>query len=98
MKTIWKYPFHVSDYVSIEMPRGAQILPHVEAAGQTMLVVWAKVDTDQPTETMTLAVVGTGNTLPTFSDHGTYIGTALAGPFVWHVFQPVMLLDEDAES
>lgn len=108
MTTIWKFPFPVTDTVAIDMPVGASILAHLEPArleqGEHGLVLWAVVDPDKPTETRVFHVVGTGNPMP----DGTlnYIGSTLAGPFVWHVFErlgvsvPAELLgwDEEAKS
>lgn len=88
MKTIWKFPFHVSDSVAIEMPKGAVILPHIEAGPTSVapyLFVWATVDPEQPTETRVLHVVGTGNPMP--KRPLAYLGTTVQAPFVWHVYE-----------
>lgn len=89
MKTIWKYPIHVRDTVAIEMPKEAHFLPTVATArleyGEHGLVVWAEVDPDQPTETRILYVVGTGNPMPEHPKQ--YLGTAIDGRFVWHVYE-----------
>lgn len=102
MTTIWKFPFHIRDTVAIEMPRGATVLPHLEPArleqGEPGLVIWAVVDPDQPTETRVFHVVGTGHPMP--ETPLNYIGSALAGPLVWHVFERARqpLLVEHAED
>ena len=85
MRTIWKYPFRVTDDVTLDdVPEGARILPHVSAVRPTELVVWAEVDTDAPLTRRHLLVVGTGNPMPKV---GAYVGTTMAGPFVWHVYE-----------
>lgn len=85
MKTIWNYPFHVNDTVALEMPKEARFLPTVATIGGNMLVVWAEVDPDQSTETRILYVVGTGNPIPEHPKQ--YLGTAIMGPLVWHVYE-----------
>lgn len=95
MLTIWKYELRVADVQKVEMPTGAQLL-HV--AGQridehtddhirhlTAPMLWAKVDTDAPRAHRLIGVVGTGNPAPA-DDEGVYVGSALCGPYVWHVY------------
>ena len=90
-RTIWKYPFHVNDSVVIEMPVGAKIIPFVAAArleyGERGLVVWAEVDPEAEREDRVLHVVGTGNPMP--QRPMRHIGTCIAGPFVWHVYEAI---------
>lgn len=85
MRTIWKYLLDVADEWQVDMPAGARILPHVQALNPGTLAVWAEVDTGAPLTTTVLRVFGTGN--PVNTDGCEYVGTAVAPPFVWHVYQ-----------
>lgn len=88
MKAIWKFPFHISDTVIIEMPKGARILPYVAYAGNGMMVVWAEVnaDKDAPKEDKILYVVGTGHPMP--ESLLAYIGTVITNEaLVWHCYE-----------
>lgn len=81
---IFKYPLHIiNDAQKILMPRGTQIL-HV-AWQNPHACIWARIDDEQfEDEPHTFRVIGTGHEWPKgFS----YIGTAHAPPFVWHVLE-----------
>lgn len=95
MNTIWKYELRVTDVQKVEMPSGAQLL-HV--AGQEVSeyrpgmawhevvpMLWAKVDPDAPMTQRLIGIVGTGNPAPD-DDEGVYVGTAICGALVWHVY------------
>lgn len=82
MRTIWKFLIPVADDVTIDMPVCAEVL-HVAAADVSTLAVWASVSTVVSTEPRTFHVRGTGHPLGAV---GPYLGTAQAGPFVWHLF------------
>lgn len=84
MKSIWKYTFDVTDEPTIDMPQGARILPLVHAEHPTRLTVWAEVDTLAAVAPKGLRVVGTGHPLDTV---GAYVGSVVAPPFVWHVYE-----------
>lgn len=99
MRQVWKFPlFTGRDYrVDVEMPKGAQIVrfgvqyvgPLGDTPRQGHPTIWALVDPEQPTETRTFQVFGTGHDLP----YGArYVGTYDAEPFVWHWFE---LVDSD---
>lgn len=81
--SVWKFPLELTDVQDVYLPSNHRWL-HVEMQNN-VLCAWAWVDLDSPTETRTLAVVGTGNPAPS-PDSAEFIGTALAQPFVWHVF------------
>lgn len=83
MRTVYKYPLRVANVQPLKVPKGAQFL-HVGVQGE-QLVLWASVDTAQPLETFSIAVVGTGQSAPEPSE-SYYLGTAHMPPFVWHVF------------
>lgn len=95
--TIWKYELAVTDIQKVVMPAGARILSvqgqQVEESGPgfarsaTVPMLWAQVDPrNRPVERL-IAIVGTGNPAPDVDDPSAeYVGTAICGPFVWHVF------------
>lgn len=90
MKTIWKFPLHITDELDVEMPGGAELL-FVAGQGQ-ILSVWAKVDPESVPKTRHLYIRGTGQPLPEWHENGfnaravTYVGSAQIDVFVWHVF------------
>lgn len=92
MITIWRYDLPVSDVVEVEMPRAANVLPHVAGGPHPDIVtIWAVVVTDSPIVTHRFRIVGTGNpveaVMPPISVSGfNYVGTAVCARFVWHVF------------
>ena len=68
------------------MPKGAEILTIQIQDGIPCL--WALVDPDQKTESKTIIVLGTGDTISKL-DRKEYIGTyqERQGMFVWHAFE-----------
>lgn len=65
----------------VRMPAGYKLLAVAEQRG--VVCVWAEVDPQAERVAASVCVVGTGWTLP----HGVkHVGTALIGPFVWHVY------------
>lgn len=85
MTTIWRYNFDVDDAVTIKAPLPARVLRHVEASGPGLLSVWVEVTPGREQVERHLLVVGTGNPMPL--DAGDHVGTVVALPFVWHVFE-----------
>ena len=88
MKTIWKYELKIVDKQVVDMPDSAGILSVAEQHGK--LCMWAAVDSSAPKRERVLYVAGTGGPLPggMGADDATvlYVGTALIGSLVWHVF------------
>ncbi len=86
--TIHKFPLPAGSKVSIEMPQFAHILCVQTQGG--IPCVWAVVDTDQPMETRTLRIFGTGHPLDEGHNSSHYIGTfqLAEGSFVGHLFEP----------
>ena len=82
-KSIWKFPFEVTDEQEIKMPIGAQILS-VQMQGDKPCI-WVLVDTTAQKENRTVQVFGTGNPV---SNEGKYIGTfqMCDGARVFHTF------------
>jgi hypothetical protein len=84
--TIWKYALAVKDRQDIDMPKGAKILAVQNQNGGGQL--WALVNPKAKNVTRTFATFGTGHELPNnLHDEFKYVGTYLANPFVWHVFE-----------
>jgi hypothetical protein len=82
---IFKYPLAVSEYQSIQMPRGAQVLSlQVQGRGPQM---WALVEENQPLTDRGFITVGTGHVVP--SHAGRFVGTyqIQGGALVFHVFE-----------
>ena len=88
MRTIWKYELYIEPVVTVAMPKGAKILPHVDIVSQEVnhFVIWAEVDDQQPMEDRILNVFGTGHEIPAHKqlDH---IGTFRLRFLYWHVFE-----------
>lgn len=93
MKAIHKYNISAGS-TSVQMPQGAKIL-HVGGQGES-ICLWARVDTEQLGELRHFRVFGTGDMVPGDDEPGfesrhgerstQYLGTAMCGEFVRHVF------------
>lgn len=84
---IWKQQLSVVDVQTIYIPRGAEILSVANQDG--LLCMWFVCDPDgQPTK-RTIEIIGTGHRFEANSTSLTrkFIGTAIIGPFAWHVFE-----------
>lgn len=86
MQTIWKFTFEVEDRISIEAPKGAQILDVQTQYDCPCL--WMLVDPLAAKEERHFRIYGTGNPIREF-DERRYIGTFQQGAFVWHLFEVV---------
>ena len=87
MITIYKYPFAIQDYVSLQLLRSAKILKVEYQEGIPCL--WAAVNTDQPLVENKFRIFGTGHEIPRYI--GGHVATFQQKTFVWHMF-------EDAEQ
>ena len=90
MKTIWKYPFRVSEFescMSIHMPEGAEVLS-VQMQGNTPCL-WAIVDMEPtPEEIRQFTIFGTGHAIPNIVARNLkYLSTFQQPPYVWHFFE-----------
>lgn len=87
MKTVWKFHLNLNDRPTVlELPRGAEVL--TVQMQHDRLTLWVLVDPEQPKESRTFTVHGTGH--PTIPEHYTkdhWCGTVVDGMFVWHVFE-----------
>lgn len=84
-KVVHKYQLGLSDRQEVEMPEGAEIVHAAEHQGSICL--WAVVDPDAQTESRRFVVVGTGQEVGDGWAEHEFVGTAMVGEFVWHVFE-----------
>lgn len=84
-KKIFKYPFEVTDYQTITMPKEAEILCVQVQNG--VPCIWALVDTLSMPVDRYFSVYGTGH--PVYNDASEYIGTFQIndGSLVFHLFE-----------
>ena len=83
---IWKYELAITDTQEVMMPQGALILSVANQNGK--LCLWAMVVPANPDSRRIIEIIGTGN--PFEVDTGIdrkFIGTAIIGSLVWHVFE-----------
>lgn len=83
-KTIFKFKFHVKDFVTMLMPKGAEIIS-VQIQDRS-LCAWAIVDSVQPLEKRRFSIVGTGHSIP--KGNLKFLGTVqIETVLVFHVFE-----------
>lgn len=95
MRAVWKYELPLDRNILLNMPQHAELVAvhnqRTQVAGDTgwrdenVPTVWALVDTARPMVTRRLYVVGTGHEAPEPFE-AKYVGTAVCGAYVWHVF------------
>lgn len=85
MKSIWKFPFEVTNEQKIFMPRTAKVLSVQMQNGVPCM--WVLVDTEEQKEARTFIVQGTGH--PCVCDVSEFIGTfqMSGGTLVFHLFE-----------
>lgn len=89
-RTIWKFTLPITDTVKVRLPAAAgypepRIL-HVADAEHGRFYLWAEVvPGGMFVDEHTLSVFGTGHPMPEFFKE-RHLGTILAPPFVWHVY------------
>ena len=87
MQRIFKYEIARKEnrYQTLQLPVGA-VFRHAEGLG-TRMHVWYQVDDQEPVETRTFYVAGTGSQIP--EDLGTFLGTVtcMAGQFRGHIYE-----------
>lgn len=86
-RTIWKYPFSITDRFTLDMPEGAQILTIQNQ--QDTATLWALVNPQSPRVTRHFIVVGTGHPISLTWARSRYLGTVQQydGHLVWHIFE-----------
>jgi len=86
MKTVWKYDLLVRGETEIyDIPMGSRVIK-VECRQPQLLSFWAEVDTEKNKEKREFVIVGTGHPIP---ENYEYVGTALDGWYVWHLYEKV---------
>ena len=87
IRTVYKYELRLGDYVTVPLPKGAEIIYVAVQADCPYL--WARVDPDPqvPVESRRFRIAGTGHRLGT--DVGRHIGSFMLqdGALVFHVFE-----------
>lgn len=83
--TVWKYPLEVSPKPQqIGFPLGALIRQVGVDPSEARIAIWAEVERGaERGEVRVFRVVPTGDDVP---PGWIYVGTAISGPFVWHVY------------
>ena len=86
MDAVWKFSFEIQDFITIEMPVGAEIL-HVGSQGDKGCI-WARVTTGHKKESRQFRLTGTGHPLDRNHDI-EHVGTfeTRGGTFVWYLFE-----------
>ena len=84
-RTIYKYAVPVDDqWHEVPTPLPASVVFVGCPDGFATVNVWAEVDPQgEETSTRKMRAFATGQPVP---DGASYVGTALAEPFVWHVY------------
>jgi hypothetical protein len=81
LSTIWRYSVPIDDRWHAFDLSGAVV--HVASRQPDAVDFWA-LNSGGPQRVRRFRVFGTGHPLP---DAATYVGTAPAGPFVWHLME-----------
>lgn len=84
MKTIWKFPFKITDHLEIQMPEDSLFLSVAEQNGQAC--IWCEVQPDKPTRLVRFELRGTGH--PFDGSEGYFLGSfqILSESLVFHLF------------
>jgi len=87
-REIYKYRVPVKDvWHDVAMPSHATIV-HVACQDTPGVVsLWAEIENESASVTRSFRIYGTGQSIPDDTD---YVGTALDGMFVWHVYENVL--------
>jgi hypothetical protein len=84
-RSVWKYEVPVDDqWHEVLIPQPGRVL-HVDSQGaRTTVAVWAEVTpSSDELYPQRFRAFGTGQPIPARSN---YVGSTLAGPFVWHIY------------
>lgn len=81
-RTVWKCPITFATHTPTRMPAGSRLLWFDRDPTGT-LAVWIETTPGAPEVARDLHVVGTGHPVP---EGATYVGTAIDGLFVWHLY------------
>ena len=85
-RVIYKYPLQLRKEQKLPLPQAANVI-NVGVQDGT-ITLWAMVDTDAPSEEITIRIYGTGQEIdPNLVLYP--LGTVFDGPYVWHVFEDI---------
>lgn len=86
-RVVWKYALEATDWQTIEMPGGAEVLTVQVQHGEPVL--WALVDPDNELMERTFRMAGTGHRNLAYFGLGRYVGTFQLedGGLVFHVWE-----------
>lgn len=84
MNTIHKYPIEIADIQTVMMPDQCTII-HAGLDPQGVPCIWAIVNAACDKREFTIAVIGTGNPMPSLI-RGVHLGSFSQDYFMWHVF------------
>jgi hypothetical protein len=85
MQAIYKYPLEITDLQGVQVPLGAKPLSVALVREQLCLYCLVNIY-EEELESLSVAIYGTGHKRHNIS--GTFLGTVVDRPFVWHVFIP----------
>jgi len=85
-EVIYKYPIQLAQLFGVQMPLNSKILKADMQHGEP--VMWALVDTGEPTRERVFSVYGTGNRISRIGPI-EYIDTFQmeGGSLIWHLFE-----------
>ena len=93
MTTIWKFPIKIEREQVLQAPAGARVL-HVGLDPIGVPCIWCLVTTTNDRVPFPVAVCGTGHPIPM---DGIHRGSFTQGPFVWHVFTLLIIVQPPSE-
>lgn len=87
MRTVWKFPVPVTDEFTLTLPSAHKVV-HVgpDPSGEPHMWVEVQLPVDEDAINVTFFVEGTGHTLVDGAEH---VGTWVADPFAWHLYETV---------
>jgi len=87
VRTIYKYPLEFLGRQDVALPVGAEFLS--VQMQRDSICMWFIVDPEDPKETRTFFIVGTGHAMP--PGNFLFLGTVQMedGRFIWHIFSEV---------
>ena len=84
MKTVFKYPLEAVK-TDLDLPIGSDVVLVASQNDSTLPTLWIEVDQDQELQIQRhFHIVGTGTSAP---DEGVHRGSAVCGPYVWHIYE-----------
>ena len=83
MRTVWKYELEM-DLTTLPPLCNPDVL-YIDHDPSGSPCAWVEHEPDQkPNTRVRIRMVGTGHTIQ--HDDGTYVGSLMQGPFVWHFY------------